>query len=387
VIYLLYSNDYELFLGGNTVPEREVLITPTAMLLDRCSSIGIPMTLFCDVACLWRYRELGLTEFPAMVDEQLADALKAHHDVQVHLHPHWFTTKVEPSGNGCRYRFDYREFLLGNTLPDDPICQYTGAVKLLARCRQYLIDLLSGQFPSYRCVAFRAGGYGIQPKTETILKALAEAGYLIDSSIVPGMVMESNVNRIDFSDVPRQGNYYLSYQNGWREDVGGGVYEIPVAACDGQSILLLHAFVKRLYRWALRRIRGKMEPPAPVRGYAVQTTDDKQRKRHECFLNIVWRKVRSIMRGWQMLELSDDAALMAGLTRSYITRYLPLNGDLFLSFSCHSKSITEALLHALEKFNNIMVKEYGSDLRAITFQEASRLINGQMSSALTGDAQ
>ena len=46
-IYILYSADYELFLGGNYCDENEVLINPTNDLLDLCDRLKIPLTLFC----------------------------------------------------------------------------------------------------------------------------------------------------------------------------------------------------------------------------------------------------------------------------------------------------------------------------------------------------
>ena len=71
MIYLLFSADYELYLGGNYVPEREVLIDQSKKLINICSKINIPLTLFCDILCLWRYRELGLTDFPNEVEESI----------------------------------------------------------------------------------------------------------------------------------------------------------------------------------------------------------------------------------------------------------------------------------------------------------------------------
>jgi len=46
MIYILYSNDYEVFLGGNFKPESKVLIDTTTDVLGVCDELGIPMTLF-----------------------------------------------------------------------------------------------------------------------------------------------------------------------------------------------------------------------------------------------------------------------------------------------------------------------------------------------------
>ncbi|MBF0128091.1 MAG: hypothetical protein HQM02_12890, partial [Magnetococcales bacterium] len=89
MLYILYSADYELYLGSNLQPEEEVLIQPTGRLLATCDRLHIPLTLFADLACLWRYRELGSTRFPDSAEAQLQNAIQRRHDVQTHLHPHW----------------------------------------------------------------------------------------------------------------------------------------------------------------------------------------------------------------------------------------------------------------------------------------------------------
>jgi len=80
------------FFGGYYHSESDVLIETTNHVLSTCEDIGIPMTLFCDLPCLWRYRELGLKSFPDLVDSQLKQAIVTGHDVQAHIHPHWTKT-------------------------------------------------------------------------------------------------------------------------------------------------------------------------------------------------------------------------------------------------------------------------------------------------------
>ena len=104
MIYLLYSGDYEVFMGGNYKPESEILIEPTDLAMDVFESIEAPVTFFADLLCLWRYRELGFDKFPDQVDEQLRQVIRRGHDVQMHIHPHWPKTGIERSGGkGTHY--------------------------------------------------------------------------------------------------------------------------------------------------------------------------------------------------------------------------------------------------------------------------------------------
>jgi hypothetical protein len=114
MIYLLYSNDYEVFFGANYHPENEVLIETPERALSACEEIGVPMTLLCDLLCVWRYREQGHTLFPDSVDAQLKRAVQKGHDVQVHIHPHWPATGIIHDEQGIPgYEFELSKYLLG----------------------------------------------------------------------------------------------------------------------------------------------------------------------------------------------------------------------------------------------------------------------------------
>lgn len=234
VIYILYSDDYEVYLGGNYRPEDEVLVERTDHLLTTCEALDIPLTLFCDVPCLLRYRELRETAFPDAVDLQLKDAVQRGHDVQMHIHPHWSVAGlVRHADNSVSYEVDLSRFLLGNWYPDGGADLRIFCANLFKNAKSYLEDLLAPISDSYRCIAFRAGGYGLQPNSGEIVRALLDAGVLIDSSIVPGMVLTTNVNRVDFSNVPRKANYFISPALGLDHASDEGVYEIPVLALRG----------------------------------------------------------------------------------------------------------------------------------------------------------
>ena len=133
MLHLLYSGDYELFLGANHRPEEEVLLEPAEALLRTCEEAGIHMTLFCDTACLWRYREWRKNAFPDAVEHQLADAVNRGHDVQAHLHPHWLKAEVEDG----TYRFDPEFYLLG-TFFSDPAQALEGTTTMLTRAADML---------------------------------------------------------------------------------------------------------------------------------------------------------------------------------------------------------------------------------------------------------
>jgi hypothetical protein len=363
MLYILYSDDYEVFLGGNHRPESEVLVDTTERVLEACEEIAVPMTLFADVACLWRYRELGHSEFPQMVEEQLCGALRRGHDVQAHLHPHWAEAQIQHDPQGrSHYLYDLSRFLLGNCASEAGGGLYGLALDLLKRAKGHLTDFLRPVDPLYRCVAFRAGGWGIQPGTKAILAALEDAGFLIDSSVVPGFRVQSNVNRVDFTDVPREANYYLSRELGLSSAASTGVFEIPVAA----GPLGRAAWATAKARKLARTLTGK--PGQSSLGYSIQSTRDRSDRG---FLARVGRLAARWPRRWAKLQLSDDAGLMLAITRSYVDRFRSTPGDLYFAFVCHSKTASPPQLKALKQYHRSLWRLYGQSIRAITFQEAT----------------
>ncbi len=372
MIYILYSNDYEVFLGGNYRPEREVLINSTESVLAACAEINVPITLFCDMTCLWRYREQGYNEFPEAVEEQLKDTIQKGHDVQTHIHPHWFDTEISATGSGTStYKVDPGKFLIGNWIPADGSSLREFCTGVFIRAKHHLEELLQPYDPKYQCMSYRAGGYGVQPNSEDIYGALLDAGYLVDSSIVPGMIYESNVNKIDFSCAPDSGNYLLSAKDDILSATDEGVFEIPVLALkDGSARwLLLKAFIRKVFK-------ALFNPPHRNHmGYPIQMSDSISKKKGS--LKQILDEVQIIKRGWYMLELGEDEDLMVDATRQYINRHQESDKDLFVSVSCHSKSTNSLMLKAFRKYHRRLETIYGSQLKAITFQEAGRLINSK----------
>ena len=209
-ICFLFSADYELYFGENYLSENEVLIKPTEELLQVFKEEGIPITLFADVACVWRHRSLGVgADFVSLFEDQLQRAVRKGHDVQLHLHPHWLTSQYD----GQAWYADDSRFKLSDIGYAKGQNGLT-AEELIVRGKDYLEDLLRPVDPFYRCLAFRAGGFGVQPDDKALIRALLSAGFKIDSSIAPGMFLKSKVNQIDFRQIPSKLNYEMGPRYG-----------------------------------------------------------------------------------------------------------------------------------------------------------------------------
>jgi hypothetical protein len=355
MIYILFSADYELFLGKNLLNEDEILIKPTNELLDTCLDLDIKFTFFFDTCCMWAYKKNKNYIFPKKAEEQMINAIKLGHDVQIHTHPHWLFTRF----NKTEFTYDSTKYLLGTLSENAEECQVY-IDKILKRSKEYLVNLLKPFNLSYECVAFRAGGYGIQPRTEMILNGLIKYGYVIDSSVVPQFIFDSNVQQINFKKFPDKGNYWL-YENKYIENKKKkGIFEIPIAC------VKLNQFEYLLFNYKIFLSRYKEIIYSKNRGKGIQELSDN---------NAIKEIIRYLKRfRFARLDIYSDPGPMMKITKKYINRYYLQDEPLFLSINCHPKSMNLSHFNSLKIFCNWLKQNYVDDYKIITFQEASKII-------------
>jgi hypothetical protein len=360
---MLLSADYEVFLGGNYLPEEEVLIKPTYKLLEITSYLNVPITLFVDVACIWRYRELGYHELPYLMEKQIKEAMLLGNDVQAHIHPHWKNTIIKDR----IYLFDENEFFIGKISKNNHDC-YKIAFTFLIEAKNYLERLLKPINNNYECIAFRAGGYGLQPKEEIIIKALKDAGYMIDSSIIPNY----KTNEIDFTNVPNLPNYFISDTNGLRHPAINGIYEIPILS----GHVGLKPYIKHIHYKILSKIKNYKGHKIIRRGF-IKGEKEKVIKNNlldKFFKNI--KIINKVMKKrWCYLEIEDDPGLILSLSINYINKFLKNFKDIFYAVSMHPKNMDQKQFQCLVEYIKTMKKIYGKSLRIITFQETKNILN------------
>lgn len=369
-IYILYSADYELFLGGNYCSEQEVLIDPTNELLDVCDRLKIPLTLFADIFSILRYKEHTLSGFPHAAENQLKDALRRGHDVQSHVHPHWKFTTIE----GSRYSVNTDYFLLGKLDPESKAL-YEKILDYLVTSRNYLQGLLRQVNTRYQCIAFRAGGYGLQPNAPVVIRALTDAGFMIDSSIVPGLVIRNTINEIDFSRVPDMANYYLDDGINNPSMKECGIFEIPIASCTFSMGENFFAQIAVLSRYILNKIKGS-SPGSRNRdkGYPIQQNEnqvDKKTPEHSKYYNFLKEFYYD---RFYYLDCSTNDEKMVQCTKKYLKQFDCTRNTVFFSCNMHPKELTKEHLAALEKYHTALKTYYQENIQAISYQQAAEII-------------
>jgi len=363
-IYLLFTSDYELYFGENYLSEREVLIEPTEHILDAFEEEGIPMTLFADVASVWRYQSLKVkSDYALLFEDQLQRAIRNGHDVQLHLHPHWMTSTFD----GERWEMDEFNYKLSDLgYGGRRIQSLESADELIIRGKEYLERLLHPTDPFYQCIAFRAGGYGIQPNDKELVSALLSAGFKIDSSIVPGMFFKSNVNEIDFRRIPSQINYKMGTRYGIYKEDNQGIFEIPIVT---YSESFFEALIHRLgvLKQSVFHIRKKRYPfknELCPRGKAIQKNGIIKQ-----FLSLALRPSLFLL---EFTGPHVEVKRMIAGTARLIDSKLKESSDIYISASCHPKNVFSPTIQAMGEFWKTMVRFYGKNIKAITFRDAAK---------------
>lgn len=217
---LVLSFDHELSLGGADSYQRN-LFAPTEELFGVAAELGVKIVLFTDVLCAMRFRDWDRDGFFEPYCRQLENALLQGHDVQLHIHPHWLDSTWE---NGTFK--PSTSFALSNFAAASPPFDIRGIV---GSAYDFLSHLCSSYDSSYKCIAYRAGGYNFAPATAEILQSLYEKGIRIDSTIIKGYRFKSGISEVDFSGMPAAANWTIPLSGPLHACDERGIFEVPIA--------------------------------------------------------------------------------------------------------------------------------------------------------------
>lgn len=198
---IIISFDYELFFGDEPGTVQKSLLEPTAMLMDAMEYAGAKATFFVDYLMLkYMLAENEVTKSEAnLIIEQLKEMVRRGHRIELHLHPHWVDAKYI---NGKWDFSDFSHYCL-NSFPKEDI------TKMFVEGTNFLEAIAREVDPSYKIIAFRAGGWAILP-FEMMKEGFEKAGIKVDSSVMQGSVIYANDMMLDFSHSPENVIYHFS---------------------------------------------------------------------------------------------------------------------------------------------------------------------------------
>lgn len=242
--------DHEIF-GNGTGDVRRHVIDPTERMARACERFGVPLTVFFEVEeylAFEREREalqLGLGYDPAAeLRAQAVDLVRRGHDLQVHLHPEWVGS-----------RFDGGRWVLRLDHPTvDSLCETQEGVSAYLGERKSVIDGFYETAGSpQRVTAYRCGAFCAQPGRK-LLRAMAEHGLVIDSSVVKGLVRNDEHVHLNFAGISTNRRHWRVSADVAVEDTAGLVTEIPIYSEMG----------RRVQQLTPRRLMAKFSSNVPM---------------------------------------------------------------------------------------------------------------------------
>ena len=233
---LVLTFDYELFGDGAGDLFTDV-INPTNQLLILCERFNIRATLFFEAIEYIRLKEewssgnfMGYDNDPLRaMENQIQDAAKMGHDIQLHVHPQWVSAEYRDS----RWEVDFHNWRLNDFHLEDGY----GVKELLSDAKNELEQLIRPVLPDYRCIALRAGAYSIVPSSQ-VYTAMQDLGLKIDSSVYPGGYENGSLSKYDYRNVPIDLDYW------WADET-----DIRKASVSRKDILEFPVFALPARRW------------------------------------------------------------------------------------------------------------------------------------------
>ncbi len=342
---LFLTFDHELPLGKLKTSFDASLFEPTRAVLDLADELGVKVTLFTDILCAERFKNWDYSNFYYPYTQQLQDALKRGHDVQLHIHPHWLTTKYENSTIIPSHKFMLSDFR------ENP--EFNGISGIIKRSIDELNQICMEVNPEYKCVAYRAGGYNIWPSTSEILSALHSLGILFDSSIAPGYYFKSNISEVDFRNLPSKPNWILNPENYHLSSNEAGIMEIPIATIPKTPFVVPTRFKLKKYAYRAPITHGSMIHSGAINDRIAQL---------------------KMLFSWRMLTFDNYT-----LSLKYLLRIIDYNikkhktaDTLMLSIVSHPKSMGDYSFELMKGFINKIQTKY-PDVEFLTFAGLSKL--------------
>ncbi len=192
---VVFTFDYELFLGDRSGPLDGCLLEPTRRLLQLFGEFGFKAVFFVDTVYLMRLQELARQHPAAATDwmkirEQLKTMAGEGHYLFPHVHPHWLDAVYLPEENQWSLK-DLRYYRFSALDTEQQRDLFSRSVVLIREVvgEEQIID------------GYRAGGWSIQPFGD-FRPLFLKYGITQEWSVIPGKYHFSDAQQYDFRTAP-----------------------------------------------------------------------------------------------------------------------------------------------------------------------------------------
>ncbi len=356
MLYICFGFDYELFLGDNYLSFDDILFKPSNKIVEVFNKNKCTATFFADVLCALQMKsDLSFSKEVKSFENQLSNFVYRGMDVQLHIHSNWLTSNISDgqlSISASKYKIHDYDFSKDGK-----------ANEIIKESIIYLNKICSSAKPDYRCIAYRAGGFMIQPEN-VLFESLLKNGICIDSSIVPFMKNgnEKTGYFYNFLKCPKNTpNWFINYKCGYSFKAcysDDSIFEIP-----------LLTYKPNILKMTFCRKTIKL-PSLEPRGSYVNLNNQ---------TNSFFSKINSIFKrffAWRLVSLdTDKASYIYDNILHFYNKNNCRSTDCFISIIGHPKLIWNE-----ERINNIdlllkLIANSSKNIKIINFQEAHKILN------------
>lgn len=222
---VLFTFDYELFLGKKTGSIDECLLKPTDKLLKVLNRHRVKGIFFIDTIYLWRLKNEKAITIQSIrkydkIISQLRYAVSSGHYIFPHLHPHWLDAVYLPASE--EWDLSNTQYYKFSSLPESK------QEMIFDISMNIIREIVSPVLPEYVIDAYRAGGWSIQPFSN-FMPHFEKYNIQYDFSVIPGKKVISTAHSFDFSNAPQAG-YYKFGKNIEEEDARGRFMEFSISS-------------------------------------------------------------------------------------------------------------------------------------------------------------
>lgn len=236
---ILFTFDYEPFLGAKSGTTRKCLIEPTAALLNILNEYRIKAVFFIDTFYILNLRKRPELESDYIkVTNQIKELYAKGHYVFPHIHPHWLDAKYLP---------EIKQYDLSDLEKYSLASVSNVQVQDLF---QQSFSLLSELDITYDTWGYRAGGWCIQPFSKYV-KIFRNYHIRYDFSVLPYYKNEKQEQYFDFSQNKEKEPY--PFQNDVNiADSKGEFSEFPISSIEINDKVKFLSRIVNKYLWTMK---------------------------------------------------------------------------------------------------------------------------------------
>lgn len=326
---ILLTFDYELYFLNNNVSESKVLFEPTKKLLELAKRKKVKLIFFIDIVSIIAYKNNNQNKYINNFKEQINIIKELGHDIQMHFHPHWRDSIYNKTTEKWNHKYDNWSY--SNLIDNFGVIK---ANEIFKEAHDLFIEVV-GDKP----LAFRAGGYTIQPNQTELINILTKLDYKYDSSVVPYKRFISSAQIFDFLKCEDL-NYWNIDQESFLRKGKLKLFEIPMLSIKKNIINIpKYAIIKLINKFITNPKflkRGK--------GATAKAKEDNN---------------NSLSFSFDMTS-NKDKKVIEFVTKTYIQKFKN-NDIIYLNILSHPKAIFNESLNVMEWYIDYMNKKYNCE--------------------------